>query len=214
MPVSILLAAVPTFGAAQISVRAGAVFGRGEHRVHDDGVLVASSGTLAGGALALSLRGRFQIRGEAVSGQLSATGASLEDHDLAEAQILAGMKVQPWLVVESGLSVRNFSNSLATQHWSAWQVGAEARVPLGFETVEAVLRGYWLPIVSVSGLPHPDVALATGVGVDWRGRRLGVSALYSFERYDFPATTTTQRLEELSTFRVRLELWWPPARSP
>jgi hypothetical protein len=66
-----------------------------------------------------------------------------------------------------------------------------------------------MPVVSVTGLSQPDVALGTGVGIDWRGRRLGISALYTFDRYDFPANTTTQRLEELSSFRLRLDLWWP-----
>src|SRR6266704_3155770 len=93
----------------------------------------------------------------------------------------------------------NYSSPIARQHWSAWRVGAEARVPLGFETVTAVLRGYWMPLVSVAVLARPNVALATDVGVDWRGRRLGIGALYSFERYDFPATNAAQRLEELST---------------
>ncbi|HYU28044.1 MAG TPA: hypothetical protein VEK83_03385 [Gemmatimonadales bacterium] len=206
-----ILVAVPSLAAGQVSVQGSVLVGRAEHRIVDAGTLVAASGTLFGGALAVTLGERFQIRGEALGGQLT-TGAapSLDDHDVAEAQIFGGMNVRPWLILETGLGFRNFSNALARQHWTTWRIGAEARVPLGFESVTAVLRGYWMPVVAVSGLSKPDVAPALGVGLDWRGRRLGVSAQYTFERYDFPPSNGAQRLEELSTLRVRVGMWWPP----
>ncbi len=212
-PVSALtiLVAVPSLAAGQVSVQGGVLVGRGEHRVVDGDTLVAASGTLFGGALAVTLGERFQIHGEALGGRLTAAAApSLEDHDVAEAQISGEMKVRPWLVLESGLNFRSFSNALARQHWTTWRIGAEARVPLGFDNVAAVLRGYWIPLVSASGLSSPDVALGAGVGVDWRGRRLGISALYTLERYDFAPSNGAQRLEELSTIRVRVGMWWPP----
>ncbi len=212
-PVSALaiLIAVPTLAAGQISVQGGVLIGGAEHRVVDADTLVRSSGTLFGGALAVTIGDRFQIHGEALGGRLtSAAAPSLEDHDVAEAQILGGMKVRPWLILESGLSFRSYSNSLARQHWTTWRIGAEARVPLGFESVAAVLRGYWMPVVGVSGLSRPDVALAVGVGLDWRGHRMSIGALYSLERYDFAPSNGAQRLEELSTFRVRIGMWWPP----
>ncbi len=216
-PVSALaiLIAVPTLAAGQVSVQGGVLIGGAEHRVVDADTLVRSSGTLFGGALAVTIGDRFQIHGEALGGRLtSAAAPSLEDHDVAEAQILGGMKVRPWLILESGLSFRSYSNSLARQHWTTWRIGAEARVPLGFESVAALLRGYWMPLVDVSGLSKPDVALAVGVGLDWRGRRIGISALYTFERYDFAPSNGAQRLEELSTVRVRVGMWWPRPRSP
>ena len=206
-----ILVAVPSLATGQISVQGGVLVGRGEHRIVDADTLVASSGTLFGGAVAVMFGERFQIHAEALGGHLtSAATPSLEDHDIAEAQILGEMKVRPWLNVESGLSFRSFSNSLARQHWTAWRIGAETRVPLGFESVAAVVRGYWMPLVAVSGLSKPDVALALGVGLDWRGRRMGISALYTFERYDFAPNNAAQRLEELSTIRVRVGMWWPP----
>ena len=210
-PALAILVAVPALAAGQVSVQGGLLVGRAEHRVVDAGTLVAASGTLFGGALAVTMGERFEIHGEALGGPLtSAATPSLEDHDVAEAQISGGMKVRPWLILESGLSFRSFSNSLARQHWTTWRIGAETRVPLGFENVTAVLRGYWIPLVSVSGLSSPDVGLAAGVGVDWRGRRLDISALYTLERYDFAPSNGAQRLEELSTLRVRVGVWWPP----
>ncbi len=211
-PVSALaiLIAVPSLAAGQVSVQGGVLVGRAEHRVVDADTLVALSGTLFGGTLGVTIGERFQIHGEALGGPLtSAAAPSLEDHDVAEAQILGGMKVRPWLTLESGLSFRSFSNSLARQHWTTWRIGAETRVPLGFESVTAVLRGFWMPLVAVSGLSKPDVALALGVGLDWRGRRMGISAQYTFERYDFEPRNGAQRLEELSTIRVRVGMWWP-----
>ena len=205
-----LLVAVPSLATGQISVQGGVLVGRAEHRVVDADTLVALSGTLFGGTLAVAIGERFQIHGEALGGPLTSGAApSLEDHDVAEAQIVGGMKVRPWLILESGLGFRSFSNSLARQHWTTWRIGAETRVPLGFESVVAVLRGYWMPLVDVSGLSNPDVALAVGVGLEWRGRRMGVSALYTFERYDFVPSNGAQRLEELSTIRVRVGMWWP-----
>jgi hypothetical protein len=204
---SILLLAVSASGTGQVAVRAGAVLGRSEHRVSDDGVLVTSSGTLVGGALAVTFRGRFQIRGGGERAHRTDAPRRPRSRRSADSRRDERTTVAPAERLHPAIF-----RILARQHWSAWQVGAEARLPLGLENVEAVLRGYWMPVVSVSGLSQPDVALATGIGIDWHGRRLGVSALYTFERYDFPASSTTQRLEELSNFRVRLELWWPPAK--
>jgi len=210
-PALAILVAVPALAAGQVSVQGGVLVGRAEHRVVDGGELVASSGTLFGGALAVTIGERFQIQGEALGGGLTTAAApSLEDHDLAEAQLVGGMHLRPWLTLQSGLSARNYSNALGRQHWTTWRIGAEARVPLGFESVAAVLRGYWMPVVGVSGLSRPDVALAVGVGLDWRGRRMSIGALYSLERYDFAPSNGAQRLEELSTFRVRIGMWWPP----
>jgi len=204
-----LLAAFPSPSPGQIAVRGGVQIARAEHRVVDAGMLVASSGTLFGGTLVLTIGRRYEIQGEALGGRLTAGSTSLEDHDLAEAHLLGGMKLRPWLTLQSGLSVRNYSNALARQHWTLWRIGAETRVPLGFEGVRAVIRGYWVPMVHVSGLPRPDVALAAGAGMDWQGRRINISALYSFDRYDFPPAQGSRRLEALSGLRIRVAIRWP-----
>jgi hypothetical protein len=205
----LLLAGAPA-AAGQRSVRGGIQIGLGDHRVVDNGTLVASSGTLFGAAVDVTLGPRYELHGEASGGHLTAgPAASLDDHDLADAQLLAGMRVRPWLSLQTALGFRGYSNALARQHWTTWRIGAEARVPLGFETVGALLRGYWIPVVSVSGFPKPDAALAAAVGLEWRGRRLGVGAWYSFERYDFPLQSGTRRLEEVATLRVGASLHRP-----
>ena len=205
-----MLGGTATVAAGQRSVQGSVQIGRADHRIVASDALVAASGTLFGAAVDLTIDQRFDVHGEVSGGHL-ATGpaASLDDHDIAEAQLRAGMRLRPWLTVQTALDMRSYANSLARQHWTTWRVGAEARVPLGFETVGAVVRGYWIPVASVSGLPQPDLALAAAVGVEWRGQRLGVSALYSFERYDFPPQSGTRRLEELATFRVGASLHRP-----
>jgi len=210
-----ILVTAPSLSAAQVSMQGGVLVGRAEHRTVDADMLVASSGTLFGGTLAVTIGDRFQIHGEALGGRLTTAGApSLDDHDVAEAQLLGGMQVRPWLTLESGLTLRNFSNSLARQHWTTWRIGADARVPLGLESVAAHLRGYWMPLVGVNDLAKPDVAFAAEIGLEWRGRRIGVSTRYTFERYDFPPSNGAQRLEELSTLRVQVGMWWARTRSP
>lgn len=206
----VLLATAPSIGAAQVAIHGGVQIGRAEHRVVGGGVLVPSSGTLFGGGLAVAIGNRVEVHAEARGGRLATSGApSLDDHDLAEVHMLAGLKVRPWLTVQGGVGFRNFSSALARQHWTTLRVGAEARVPLAFDQVRGVLRGYWLPVVAVSDLASPDIALAAAVGVEWQGRRIGVGALYAFERYDFRPNAGTQRLEELASLQVRVSLWWP-----
>ena len=203
----LLLVAFPCAATCQIAVSGGVLVAQAEHRVDADATLATASGTLFGGALGATIGRRFTIQVQAFGGQLTADGG-VDNYDVAEAQLFGDMLVRPWLILQTGPSVRNFSNPLARQHWVTWRVGAEARVPLGFEAVSATLRGYWIPVVSVSGLNRPDVALAAGAGIDWRGRRIGVSALYSFERYDFPVRNGSGRLEDFATIRLRVALFW------
>jgi len=73
-----------------------------------------------------------------------------------------------------------------------------------------------MPVVSVSGLGHPDIALAAGAGVEWRGTRVSVRAIYTLERYDFSGSAAAKRLEEVSSLQVgatlRLRTSGPGAR--
>ena len=206
---AVLALAVPSVARAQTVIHGGLEFGRAEHRVIDQGALVASSGTVLGGTISI-VRNRFAIRGYAVGGNLTSVPASaLESHHLAEAQLLAGFQPRPWITLQAGLTMRNFSNPLARQHWVMWRAGAEARVPLGFDGLTAALGGYWLPAVSVSGLPAPDIAAAAAIGLEWRRSGWGAGASYVLERYDFPERSGTQRLEQVSALRVRILTWWP-----
>ena len=71
------LAAIPSPSTGQIAVRGGVQIARAQHRVVDAGMLVASSGTLFGGTLVLTIGRRYEIQGEALGGRLTAGSAQL-----------------------------------------------------------------------------------------------------------------------------------------
>ena len=161
-----------------------------------------SSGVVFGGALGLLIGDRFAVWGEARGGRLAAASAEGEDRDVAEVQLAGEAYLRPWLTAQGGVNVRSYSTPLARQRWTTLRLGAEARVPLALDGVHGLVRAQWMPVVSVSGLEHPDIALAAGVGVEWRGPRVSVRALYTLERYDFSGSAAAQRLEEVSSLQV------------
>jgi hypothetical protein len=193
----------PSVTAAQVALHGRAELGRVEHRVRDGGGVEASSGAVFGGMLGLAIGSRFEVWGQASGGRLAADSPEGEDRNFAEVQLLGGARLRPWLMLQGGAIVRSYSNQLARQRWATLRLGAEAHVPLALEGVRGVLRGQWMPVVSVSGLPRPDVALAAGAGVEWHGSRVSLGALYTLERYDFPVSAGARRLEELSSLQFR-----------
>ena len=83
------------------------------------------------------------------------------------------------------------------------EVGAEARADFTTIPVRGVVRGGFLPVVSVTGLPDPDVALTAAVGLEYRGTGFTGGMFYGLERYDFPVTGAGQRVEQVSTLSFR-----------
>jgi hypothetical protein len=197
------LACSPVSAVGQRSLLGRVEIGRVEHRVRDGGLVQPSSGTVLGAALGLVVGRRYEVWGEVRGGRLAAPSAGGDDRDLAEVELRGEAHVNPWLTAQAGATVRSYTTPLARQRWSALRLGAEARIPLGLESIHGMVRGQWLPATWVSGLPRPGLALAAGAGVEWQGRRWSVSALYALERYDFPASGGTRRLEELSALRLR-----------
>lgn len=194
--------------AAQTSLVGGAEIARVEYRIRAAGHVDASSGPVFGGALGLRLGKRFVLWGEALGGHLTPAPQSPdgEARDLAEVRLLGGAQLSPWLTLQAGASVRAYSTPLARQRWTTLRLGAEAHVPLALEGVYGLVRGQWMPVVSISGVPRPDVAFAAAAGLEWRRSRVSLGALYSLERYDFPASATTGRLEELASLQLRATL--------
>jgi hypothetical protein len=205
----ILCLAIPQLLTAQVAWQVSMHVGRAEHRVRDAGVLIPASGTVFGAAVGVDVGHQFTVSAEALGGRFTAdSSARIDDHSIAQVLVLGGMKVRPWLTVQAGPVFRNISNAVARQQWTALRVGGEAYVPLGLEGVRGVLRGYWMPLVSVSGLHRPDVALAASAGVEWQGPRIGVGTRYVLERYDFPENAGDRRIEEMSVLRVWVSAFW------
>jgi hypothetical protein len=205
------VALAPGIGAPQIALHGRAEVGRLEHRIRLAGLLEPSSGTLLAGALGVEVGERFEVWGEAMGGHLVADSPDGEDRDVAEVQLLGGMHLRPWVTLQSGVTVRTYATPLARQRWTTLRLGAEGRLPLAIGGLQGIVRGHWMPVVAVSGVARPDVALTAGAGLEWRGRRVGLSAFYTLERYDFPGSDpSTRRLEEVSALRVRATIGISP----
>jgi len=83
------------------------------------------------------------------------------------------------------------------------EVGAEARLDFATSPMRGVLRGGLFPVVSVTGLPRPDVALTAAAGVEYRSGSVTSGLFYGLERYDFPPSGATRRLEQVNTLTFR-----------
>lgn len=201
--VALGLALTPGLAAAQVSVEGRVDVGRAEYRVRQAGVLQPAAGMVFGAAIGLHIRNRFEVWGSALGGRLAATTPDGEDRDIADVRLVGSASVQPWLTLQGVVDARSYSTPLARQHWTTLRLGAEAYVPLAPEGMRGIVRAQWMPVASISGLPGPAVALAAGAGVEWRGSRFSAGAVYMLERYDFPGSAATKRLEELAV----LQLW-------
>jgi hypothetical protein len=198
---AVAVALAPGVVAGQVSLHGRAEIGRLEHRIRLAGRVDPSSGALLGGAIGVVVGEQFEAWAEAMGGRLAADSPDGEDRNVAEVQLGGGMHVRPWLMLLTGVSVRSY---VGRQRWTTLRLGAEGNIPLAIEGVRGIVRGQWMPVVSVTGLARPEVALTAGAGLEWRGRRVTLSALYTLERYDFPGSDpSTKRLEEVAGLRLR-----------
>jgi hypothetical protein len=184
----------------------GAVFaGVAEHRV-DAGFGVERARGPAGGVEAAVHPGgsaRWDIALRVIGGSLSAVNAGAISRDLGEIGLSAGAQVHPWLSLRAGLTRRVYGTAIARQGWTLVDAGAEVRVAFLGGAVRAVAGGAWLPVVSVNGLPRPDLAFSATTGLEYRLGRATVDLRYHLERCDFPAGVSTRRLEQLSALTLR-----------
>ena len=121
---------------------------RGDHRVDAGLGVERASGVLVGGATRLRHRGiALTLSGE--TGHLTAVrGSGGIDRDLAQLGAAAQFAPLPWLVLESGVTLRSFGTVVARQRWTLVRAGAEARIPLSGETVWAVGHAHLLPLAA------------------------------------------------------------------
>jgi len=176
---------------------------RGDHRVDAGLGVERATGLLVGGATRLRHRGiALTLSGE--TGHLTAVrGSGGIDRDLAQLGAAAQFAPLPWLVLESGVTLRSFGTVVARQRWTLVRAGAEARIPLSGETVWAVGHAHLLPLVAVNGLPHAATAFDAGTGLAYRRGRLLLDLTYTLERCDFPRQGSTRRSEQLGTLALR-----------
>jgi hypothetical protein len=198
----LVLALAPATGIAQITLSGTAAAALVEHQVDIGYGVEESSGLLlsAEGAVGLS---RLEILIRAAGGSLSTTGAGAENRDVGEVGIQASVVPTPWLAIQGGASSRTYTTAIARQRWTSVAVGAEARLDFATSPMRGVLRGAVFPFVSVTGLPGPEVALTAAAGIEYRSGSLTSGLFYGRERYDFPPSGATRRLEQVNTLTFR-----------
>jgi len=103
----------------------------------------------------------------------------------------------------AGGSLSTDSTAIARQRWTMVEAAAEARFDFTTNAVRGVVRAGLLPVVSVNGLPRPDVALTAAAGIEYRSGVVTGGLFYGLERYDFPDRGAGRRLEQVSTLTIR-----------
>ncbi len=175
-----------------------------EHRV-DVGTGVARTvGPVGGAHVTLGVAPWLELRADGRSGHLAAKTPSAEARDVAELGLGASVPVGSSLAFTAGYERRVFTGTIGSQRWTALRVGAEERVTFIGGAIRGVFQAALLPIVSVSGLRSPDLAVAVGSGLEVRGGRVVGSVLYTLERYDFPREGPDRRLEQLAALTVQV----------
>ena len=201
-----IVAAMPYQAAAQVSISGRVVGSSVEHRVNAGTGVEQSSGTVFGADVLITLGRWIELSGHGLNGKLKADSAFADDRDLTELEAVATVKAMPWLAFQVGTNLRSYTTLLARQRWTTVRLGAETRLRLAGPLV-GIIRAGLMPVVSISGLDDPDIAYHTGAGIEWRGRRVAASIIYSLERYDFPTGANVfQRLEQVSSLTAAFGL--------
>jgi len=200
------IALSPGQALAQRAVTAFASLSVAEHRVEAGYGVERAWGAILGGGASLRLGTRVELGLRVQGGRLNTSAPGAVDRDVGEVGLEADVRVVPWVTFRVGARRRTYSSVVARQGWTMVDVGPEVRLAFARGTISGVTRAALVPVVSVSGLPRPDVAVtgATGLQFRWRGLLLG--ALYSLERYDFPAEGAIARLEQLAAVTLRLDV--------
>lgn len=155
-----------------------------------------------------------EVRAQLLGGALAAKTAGTDDRRFGELDLSAMVVPYDWLAFEVGGASRSFTGPLGRQRWITVRVGGELRVAFGDGRVRGTVGGALVPLVSVSGVESPSVAVIGRTGLVYRHRDLSAAIDYQIERYDFPASGATRRLEQVSSVAARIgvrvpEFDWP-----
>ena len=201
--VLLCLLLAPATGIAQITPSGTAAASLVEHQVDIGYGVEESSGLLLTAEGAVTFRSRLELTLRAAGGSLSSAAVGVENRDVGEVGIEASAITARWLALRGSATSRTYSTAVARQRWTIVEVGAEVRLDFVTSPVRGILRGGLLPVVSVNGLPRPDVALTAAAGLEYRRGRLTGGLFYGLERYDFPDQGAGRRLEQVSRLTFR-----------
>lgn len=188
---------------AQLPVTAGASMSFAEHRVRAGAGLERSSGTMFGlWATTVLPWQMLEARASLRAGSLGANERSAMDRDVGEISIGASMPLSAWLGLDAGVVVRRYESTLAAQRWVWAAIGLHGRTSLLDDAVKVSAGLSILPLVSVSGISRPALAVAAHSMVGYTTGRLTATMRYGLERFDFAARDDARRLEELSSLEL------------
>ena len=201
--VVLCLSLAPAAGIAQITLSGTAAASLVVHQVSIGYGVEESSGLLLAGEGGVTFRSRLGLTIRAAGGSLSTSTVGAENRDVGEVGIEASVSPARWLALRASATSRTYSTAIARQRWTIVGVGAEARLDFATSPVRAVLRGGLLPVVTVKGLPEPDVALTAAAGIEYCTGSVIGGLFYGLERYDFPDVGAGRRLEQVNTLTFR-----------
>jgi hypothetical protein len=171
-------------------------------------------GAAFGAALRAPVMSWMEVGGHLIGGALAAQTPQTDDRRFGELDVAALITPFPWLAFEVGGTSRTWTGPLGRQRWLTMRAGAEVRLALADDRVRGMLGGALMPVVSVSGAESPSVAIAASSRLTYAHRTLSASVGYEIERYDFPVSGGTRRLEQVSTMSASIgmllpEIGWP-----
>ena len=195
-------------------IRAEVIGGVVEHRLSGIAGLEREVGFAFGAGLWAPVMGWMELRGELLGGALAAKTPNTDDRRFGELDLSAMVVPFEWLGFEVGGGARTFTGPLGRQRWITMRAGAELRLAFHDGRVRGTLGGALIPVASVSGIESPSVAVLGRSGIVYRHGDLSATLDYQIERYDFPTTGATRRLEQVSRMAARIavpvpRLDWP-----
>lgn len=190
--------------AAQLHVTVAGVGEAAQHRVDAGNGLELSSGTVYGASLTAQLGAKLEFGVLGTTGTLTRDSGGAENASLARGEAHVAVLAMPWLALSAGLDMHTFRTPLAVQRWTSLRVAAEGRLAFAGDNIWAIGRFELYPLVDVTGLDHPNRAFGAASGLGFGAGRIVGDAVYSLERYDFPAVNGVARIEQLSSLRLRV----------
>lgn len=185
-----------------------------EHRMISVADIERELGFAFGAALWSPVMSWMEVRVQLLGGALAARTPATDDRRFGELDLSAMVIPFEWLAFEIGGGSRTFTGPLGRQRWITLRAGSEARLAFLDGRVQGTIGGALVPVVAVSGVESPSVAVLGRSGISYRHHNLSAAIAYQIERYDFPASGTVRRREQVSSISARIgipvpELDWP-----
>ena len=193
---------VPVVELAGQAVVARALLVSPQSSVRVAGVTTRANGVWSGLALEVDA-GRFSLSASATRGRLAASQTgSVPESDGGEMSLVGRYQVRPWLDLRLDYAARAFSSAAGYQRWNMVGVGAVVSRDLGTPAVRAFVSLTYLPVVTVSNVERPSLAVGSQVGISLAPDRLPIVFMLSYrvERFSFP--TAAARSEQLDVLTV------------